>query len=307
MELEMFYWGNVNVFRGWRDSLRYPREHTLNNKRSVNKIERVEREQDHRRGKPEPSGVVAVGLLGKQVPFLQRIYHCLPLWIAFLLPLVFKQKQKKKSDRCILSCKKNKYWKENLSHLVFWHTEEWDRITNFSCSLLFYKQKSSHVLQSKCTGRRYIVLPYYLGSALFLMFYYTIFLKKNQVLQASIYNLWHYGCFVPLLTWNKARASPSMWDPLVISLCLKTCAWLHLKRSRKGGSEATAVLIFCLELCSLMEIMNCFCTVSQRMLKEYVLHRRIWGVLYVSCLWSSNSAQRPWFLSREELITVSFV
>lgn len=35
------------------------------------------------------------------------------------------------------------------------------------------------------------------------------------------------------------------------------------------------MLIFCLELCSLIEKMNCFCTVSQWMLKEYVLHRSI--------------------------------
>lgn len=31
----------------------------------------------------------------------------------------------------------------------------------------------------------------------------------------------------------------------------KTCAWLHLK-DQGGGGEATAVLISCLELCSLV-------------------------------------------------------
>lgn len=36
-------------------------DHTRSNKRSVYKIEEVERAQDHGRGKPEPSGVVAVG------------------------------------------------------------------------------------------------------------------------------------------------------------------------------------------------------------------------------------------------------
>lgn len=64
-------------------------DHTRSNKRSVYKIEEVEREQDHGRGKPEPSGVVAVGWLGKQVPFLQRLYHCLPLLIAFFYYLLF--------------------------------------------------------------------------------------------------------------------------------------------------------------------------------------------------------------------------
>lgn len=55
------------------------------------RLEKVKREQDHRRGKPEPSGVVAVGLLGKQVPFLQRLllYRRLPLWIAFFYYLLF--------------------------------------------------------------------------------------------------------------------------------------------------------------------------------------------------------------------------
>lgn len=37
-------------------------DHTLSSKRSVYKIEEVERQQDHGRGKPEPSGVVTVGL-----------------------------------------------------------------------------------------------------------------------------------------------------------------------------------------------------------------------------------------------------
>lgn len=50
-------------------------------------------EQDHRRGNQSQVVLLQYVLLGKQVPFLQRLYRCLPLWIAFfffLLPLVSK-------------------------------------------------------------------------------------------------------------------------------------------------------------------------------------------------------------------------
>lgn len=81
-------------------------------------------------------GVVAVGLLGKQkVPFLQRLYRRLPLWIAFSslfflvlfffpLPLVFKQTENSQ-NRCVF-CQKEKKKKiiilekhpSDLHHLV---------------------------------------------------------------------------------------------------------------------------------------------------------------------------------------------
>lgn len=72
-----------------RKTLQYPRECTLSVLRTLYKIEKVAR-AGPRKSKNQPSGVLAVGLLAKKVPFLQRLYHCLPLWIAFLLPLVFK-------------------------------------------------------------------------------------------------------------------------------------------------------------------------------------------------------------------------
>lgn len=52
--------------------------------------------------------------------------------------------------------------------------------------------------------------------------------------------------------------------------------------------------------------MNCFCTVSQRMLKEYVLHRSILGGTYVH-ICDQVTQHRDHGLSGEKLITVSFV
>lgn len=87
------------------------------------RLEKVKREQDHRRGKPEPSGVVAVGLLGKQVPFLQRLllYRRLPLWIAFFYYLLFLNEQKTvKQVSFINNNNKKKKLERNLSDLHLW-------------------------------------------------------------------------------------------------------------------------------------------------------------------------------------------
>lgn len=67
---------------GLKRLLKYPREHTLSNKRSVNSIEKVERKLPWKW-----SQVV----FRKPSAFFSKDYDCLPLRIAlFLLPLVFK-------------------------------------------------------------------------------------------------------------------------------------------------------------------------------------------------------------------------
>lgn len=72
-----------------------------------------------RGGNAEPGGFVTV-LFGKQVPFLQRLYSCLPLWIAFLLPLVCKWRENTTS--CVSSTKRRKKnWKET-SDSDLWHS-----------------------------------------------------------------------------------------------------------------------------------------------------------------------------------------
>lgn len=67
---------------GLKRLLKYPREHTLSNKRSVNSIEKLERKLPWKWGQV---------VFRKQSAFFSKDYDCLPLRIAlFLLPLVFK-------------------------------------------------------------------------------------------------------------------------------------------------------------------------------------------------------------------------
>ena len=152
----------------------YP--HNKSNKRSVYKIEEVEREQDHGRGKPEPSGVVAVGLLGKQVPFLQRLYHCLPLWIAFfLLPLVFKQTENSQTGVFCLKRIGKKPLRLTSFEAVFilGHTEEWDGITNFHVACCFYKKIVPSFTVQVYREKVYCVTVLF-RFCFFKMFYYTV-------------------------------------------------------------------------------------------------------------------------------------
>lgn len=101
--------------QGWSDSSGVQRT-----TRECKMIRPGKRTGPRRGGNAEPGGVVTV-LFGKQVPFLQRLYSCLPLWIAFLLPLVCKWRENTTS--CVLSKKKRrkKNWKET-SDSDLWHS-----------------------------------------------------------------------------------------------------------------------------------------------------------------------------------------
>lgn len=114
-----------------------------------------EGEQEHRRGEPEPGGVLAVGLLGKKVPFLQRCYHCLPLWIAFFTTSYFYMNRMNIKETGVFCQKKRKIGKKPLrsrsseTDFELGHTEERDGITIFFYVVCcFTKQISSEVLQS---------------------------------------------------------------------------------------------------------------------------------------------------------------
>lgn len=83
------------------------------------------------------------------MPFLQRLYHRLPLWIAFFfffsLPLVFKQTENSQ-NRCILSKREKKLERHPSDlHLVrqvlYPDTQERDGITEFSMLSLQAKNR----------------------------------------------------------------------------------------------------------------------------------------------------------------------
>lgn len=83
--------------------------------------------------------------------------------------------------------------------------------------------------------------------------------------------------------------------PCYFSLFEDVCS-VALKRLR---SAATQCLFSALRYVALLNKMNCFCTVSKWILKEYVLHRSIWGWGGLHICDQLNSAQRPWLKQRE--------
>lgn len=92
-----------------------------------------DKEQDHGgegERKAEPGGF-CYSLLGKQVPFLQRLYYCLPFWIAFLLPLVCKWIENTTSRVSSKKKKKEKKRFRSVGQFFFWQTEERVRMSHF--------------------------------------------------------------------------------------------------------------------------------------------------------------------------------
>lgn len=130
----MFYGGNENVFKVETTPLVSKRIHESGNDKSGEKISATE----------GGARWFCYSLLGKQVPFLQRLYYCLPLWIAFLLPLVRTWRE---NTHCVSRQKKKNEKKigKQTSDLDLWHSSLANRGKNqdeqFSCSQLIYKQK----------------------------------------------------------------------------------------------------------------------------------------------------------------------
>lgn len=109
----MFYGGKENVFKVETTPLVSKGLHE-----SVN--DKIEEKNRTTEGGKCRARWFCYSLLGKQVPFLQRLYYCLPLWIAFLLPLVCKWRENTTSF--VLSKKKEKKnWKE-ISDSDLWHS-----------------------------------------------------------------------------------------------------------------------------------------------------------------------------------------
>lgn len=106
---------------GLKRLLKYPREHTLSNKRSVNSIEKVERKL------PWKWSQVVFRCLGNQVPFSPKIMIACHFGLPYFYYLLFLNEKK-----IFIQV----FWKTNVERnlrstsfgavLVFRHAEEWD-------------------------------------------------------------------------------------------------------------------------------------------------------------------------------------